>query len=270
MMETVGGKEELLLTLDVRAVGGIYPTALGVVLDGLKSEYVDQITASLVLKGGQGTMTDLAKEQLSTKDVVKIENKNWNWSNDTRTEPRFAILTVDKAQTEGTVITLDGLSSLKDNNQDMFQVRQGKVREGLPMLRAEVRLIGKEGLTGAAREAQLEAFRELILDTNRQNFFIKVSGGKEIHMKGYAPTSAYKAKYDELVANDATLDKDVYYSNTKGSTWGVKMPVGARHAYESVPFREAYTGFANWVDTKGTSNKNWYENFDAEKTVRYW
>ena len=51
MMETVGGKEELLLTLDVRAVGGIYPTVLGVVLDGLKSEYVDRITASLVLKG---------------------------------------------------------------------------------------------------------------------------------------------------------------------------------------------------------------------------
>ena len=49
------------------------------------------------------------------------------------------------------------------------------------MLRAEVRLIGKEGLTGAERDAQLAAFRELILDTNRQNFFIKVNGGKEIH-----------------------------------------------------------------------------------------
>ncbi|MBE5695399.1 MAG: DUF4842 domain-containing protein [Bacteroides sp.] len=270
MMETVGGKEELLLTLDVRAIGGIYPTVLGVVLDGLKSEYVDRITASLVLKGGQGTMTDLAKEELSTKDVVKIENKNWNWNNDTRTEPRFAILTVDKAQTEGTVITLDGLSSLKDNNQDMFQVTPGKVREGLPMLRAEIRLIGKEGLTGADRDAQLAAFRGLILDTNRQNFFIKVSSGKEIHMKGYKPTSAYKAEYDELVANDATLDKAVYYSNTNGSTWGVKMPVGARHAYETVPFKVAYTGFADWVNTNGASNKNWYENFDAGKTVRYW
>ena len=85
---------------------------------------------------------------------MKVENKNWNWSNDTRKEPRFAILTVDKAQAEGTVITLDGLTSLMDNNQDMFQVTQGKVREGLPMLRAEVRLIGKEGLTGAERDAQ--------------------------------------------------------------------------------------------------------------------
>lgn len=268
MMETVGGKEELLLTLDVRAVGGIYPTVLGVVLDGLKSEYVDRITASLVLKGGQGTMTDLAKEELSTKNIVKVENKNWNWSNDTRKEPRFAILTVDKAQ--GTVITLDGLTSLMDNNQDMFQVTQGKVREGLPMLRAEVRLIGKEGLTGAERDAQLAAFRELILDTNRQNFFIKVNGGKEIHMRGYAPTSAYKAEYEALVAGDTTLDANVYYSNTKGSTWGVKLPVGTRHAYERVPFREAYPDFTKWVDSKGASNQKWYENFVDEKTIRYW
>ena len=268
MMETVGGKEELLLTLDVRAVGGIYPTVLGVVLDGLKSEYVDRITASLVLKGGQGTMTDLAKEELSTKNIVKVENKNWNWSNDTRKEPRFAILTVDKAQ--GTVITLDGLTSLMGNNQDMFQVTQGKVREGLPMLRAEVRLIGKEGLTGAERDAQLAAFRELILDTNRQNFFIKVNGGKEIHMRGYAPTSAYKAEYEALVAGDTTLDANVYYSNTKGSTWGVKLPVGTRHAYERVPFREAYPDFTKWVDSKGASNQKWYENFVDEKTIRYW
>ena len=262
MMETVGGKEELLLTLDVRAVGGIYPTVLGVVLDGLKSEYVDRITASLVLKGGQGTMTDLAKEELSTKNIVKVENKNWNWSNDTRKEPRFAILTVDKAQAEGTVITLDGLTSLMDNNQDMFQVTQGKVREGL--------LIGKEGLTGAERDAQLAAFRELILDTNRQNFFIKVNGGKEIHMRGYAPTSAYKAEYEALVAGDTTLDANVYYSNTKGSTWGVKLPVGTRHAYERVPFREAYPDFTKWVDSKGASNQKWYENFVDEKTIRYW
>ena len=275
MMETVGGKEELLLTLDVRAVGGIYPTGLGVVLTGLKSEYVDQITASLVLKGGQGTMRDLAKEQLSTKDVVKVENRSWNWDNDTRKEPRFAILTVDKAQEEGTVITLNGLTSLMDNNQDMFQVTQGKVREGLPMLRAEVRLIGKEGLTGAEREAQLAAFRELILDTNRQNFFIKVKDlndttkDKEIHMKGYAPTSDYKAKYDELTANNG-LNTGVYYSNTKGSTWGVKLPVGTRHAYERVPFREAYPDFTKWVDSKGASNQKWYENFVDEKTIRYW
>ena len=44
-------------------------------------------------------------------------------------------------------------------------------------------------------------------------------------MRGYAPTSAYKAEYEALVAGDTTLDANVYYSNTKVPTWGVKLPV---------------------------------------------
>lgn len=270
-MDAQGGKEELLLTLDVRAVGGIKPTALGVVLDGLESKYVDRISASLVLKGGHGTMTELARKELSTENVVVIEKRGWNWTDKRvdQAKARYAGLSVDKAQTEGTVIVLDGLVDLKDNNSDMFQVTPDKVKEGLPMLRAEIRLIGAEGLKGADRDAQLAAFRNLILDTNRQNFFIK-NGDKEIHMKGYAPTSAYKSDYDALVQGDATLDANVYYSNSKGSTWGIKLPVGTRHAYESVPFKEAYKDFANWVDAKGAQYKNWYEGFDPEKTIRYW
>ena len=62
----------------------------------------------------------------------------------------------------------------------------------------------------------------------------------------------------------------VINTNTKGSTWGVKLPVGTRHAYERVPFREAYPDFTKWVDSKGASNQKWYENFVDEKTIRYW
>lgn len=51
---------------------------------------------------------------------------------------------------------------------------------------------------------------------------------------------------------------------------GVKLPVGTRHAYERVPFREAYPDFTKWVDSKGVSNQKWYENFVDEKTIRYW
>lgn len=278
-MALQGSKEELLLTLDVRAVGGIYPTALGVVLEGLDKKFVDRVTASLVLKAGQGMMTDLVKKELSAEDVVFIRKDGWNWD-DKRvdaTKKRVATLSVDKAQAEGTVIVLDGLVDLKDDNTNMFQVTVDGMKEGLPMLRAEVRLIGKEGLTGDDRNAQLEAFRSLILDTNRQNFFIKVKDttspgakDKEVHMKGYAPTSSYKADYDEQVRNNSSLDANIPYSNVKGSTWGVKVPVGTRHAYESVPFKEAYKEFPDWVDSKGTTNKNWYEKFTDEKTVRYW
>lgn len=101
-MAIQGSKEELLLTLDVRAVGGMYPTTLGVVLSDLDSKYVDRITAKLLLKGGQGTMRELKKEELSAADKVIVDVPNWCWNNDTEGPNRFAKLTVDKAQTKGT------------------------------------------------------------------------------------------------------------------------------------------------------------------------
>ena len=271
-MAIQGSKEELLLTLDVRAVGGIYPTQLGVVLEGLDSKYVNSISASLCLKGGQGTMEPLGEELLSAKPKVEVKVPVWKWSIDADGTKRFAELVVDKTPAEGTVITLDVLSSLNNDKNDgtkkvYFQVTKDEIRTGLPMLRAEIRLIGKGDLEGTERIAQLEAFSKLILDTQRQNFFI-VANGKEIHMKGYKPTSAYQAKYDELVNADNTLD--AAYSNEQGYTWGVKLPVGTKHAYEGASFKEAYTGFINWVHTNGVEDKDWYLNPNVEKTVRYW
>lgn len=273
-MAKQGSKEELLLTLDVRAMGGQKPTKLGVILEGLESQYVDRITASLVLKGGQGTMTDLKKIQLSEEPKVIVDARDWKWEKDAKEVKRFAILTVDKDQPEGTVITLDGLRSLvnEGSESDFFQVTKGKINEGLPMLRAEIRLIGKEGLTGADRENQLKAFRNLILDTKRQNFFITAkdespgaTGDKEIHMKGYKPSSAFKERYEALAGQGAQ-----YYTNADGYTWGVKLPVGTKHVYEGEAFAEAYTEFTKWIEAKGADFKTWYQKPDAEKTVRYW
>lgn len=279
-MAIQGSKEELLLTLDVRAVGGIYPTELGVVLESLDKNYIDRITAKLMLKGGQGMMWDLGGKEVSTAtdSKVVVNVPKWNWKEDTDAPERFAKLTVDTESTKGTVdedrnrtvIVLDGLSSLKDNNQDLFQVTPGKIRLGLPMLRAEIRLIGKEGLSGVDREKQLSAYRNLILDTQSQNFFIKTTLGKEIHMKGYEPTSAYQAQYDEEVSKDNTLDNA--YSNANGYTWGVKLPVGTKHAQEGEAFKEAYPKFESWIKSNGASNKDWYliKNANEEKLVKYW
>ncbi len=273
-MAVQGSKEELLLTLDIRAIGGMYPTALGVVLEDLDSKYIERITAGLLLKGGQGTMRDLAKEELSADSKVEVRVPEWRWDDDAADIKRNAALTVDKTPEEGTVITLDGLSSLSDDKNDgsqkvFFQVTKGYITEGLPMLRAEIRLIGKEGLTGTEREQQLAAFRELILDTKKQNFFIKANG-KEIHMKGYEPTSSYRAEYDKHVAGDGNLQVDAPYSNKDGYTWGIKVPAGTKHVYEKCSFSEAYPGFEEWVNTEGASNPGWYLDCDSEKTVRNW
>lgn len=278
-MAKQGSKEELLLTLDVRALGGIYPTKLGVVLENLNKKYIDRVTAKLLLKGGQGTMEDLDKVELSTDSKVIVDVPNWRWSDDDASVSRNAKLIVDTTPTEGTIITLDGLTSLDNDKNDgskkvYFQTTKGAIREGLPMLRAEVRLIGKEGLEGAEREAQLKAYRDLILDTQRQNFFITAMG-KETHMRGYKPTSAYKEGYNKVAASvsgngNEAMDENIPYCNKNGFVWGIKVPAGSRHAYEEEPFDKAYPKFNDWAKSNGASNKDWYLKFDPELTVRYW
>lgn len=275
-MAIQGSKEELLLTLDVRAVGGRNPTKLGVVLENLDKNYIDRITAKLLLKGGQGMMWNLGGKELSTDSKVVVDERGWQWGTYAVTTKRTSILTVDTEPKEGTVITLNGLNTLRDEDykDDFFQVTPGKIETGLPMLRAEIRLIGKEGLSGIDREKQLSAFRNLILDTRSQNFFIETNEGKkegtdisiikEIHLKGYEPTSAYKAEHPEMIFGD--------YTNTNGYTWGVKLPVGTKHAYEREPFKKAYPKFEGWIESNGASNKDWYliKNADEKKLVKDW
>lgn len=255
LLPAQGYKEGLLLTLDVRAKGGVYPTKLGVVLGGLDPKYISEIVSRIVLKGGQGTEQELATGT-NTAEVREINGKK-----------QYCKVTVD---TKGgaPVIMLDGLADLGDKT-NFFQVTPGYIEEGRPMLRAEIRLTGlnRSELTKAEGDAQLGAYRELITDTQRQNFFIVTNTSKEIHMKGYRPTYSY-TNYD--ADSQGLMMDNVPYCNKNGFVWGIKVPVGVAHASEKILFTEAYPKFKEWVESDGSKNKDWYLYPADGKAIRYW
>ncbi len=255
LLPAQGYKEGLLLTLDVRAKGGRYPTKLGVVLGGLENQYIDEISSRIVLKGGQGTEQELA----TGTDFAEVREING--------QKQYCRVTVD---TKGgaPVIMMDGLSDLGDGT-NFFQVTPGYVEEGRPMLRAEIRLTGKNRseLEKAVGDAQLAAYRALITDTKRQNFFIVTYDGRETHMKGYKPTYSY-TDYDTH-SKGLMLDNTTY-CNANGFVWGIKVPVGVAHASERVLFADAYPKFKEWVESNGAKNKDWYLYPADGKVIRYW
>ena len=118
-----GYKEGLLLTLDLRAKGGYYPTKLGVELIGLDKKYINEITSRILWKGGQGTEEEMVREETGG-DFVEVNMNTYK-------------LTVD-AKTGNPVIMLDGLSALGDK-QNFFQTTEGYIVIGKPMLRAEIK-----------------------------------------------------------------------------------------------------------------------------------
>ena len=245
------------MTLDVRAKGGRYTTKLGVVLGGLDKKYIKETTVRIVLKGGQGTEQELA----TGTDMAEVREVNG--------QAQYCKVTID-TKGDSPVVILDGLSDLGDNT-NFFQVTPGYVEEGRPMLRAEVKLTGVNrsdaGVTKAESDAQLAAYRELITDTKKQNFFIVTHDNKEIHMKGYKPTYSY-TNYD--TDSKGLMMDNVPYCNKNGFVWGIKVPVGIAHASEKVLFSTAYPKFKEWVESDGAKNKDWYLHPAAGKVIRSW
>ena len=166
---------------------------------------------------------------------------------------------------------LDGLSALGDK-QNFFQTTEGYIVIGKPMLRAEIKFAGKNRseITDNEGKNQLEAYRNLILDTKKQNFFIVTNDNKEIHMKGYEPTRFY-TNYDVDAAKaDVEMINGIPYCNKNGFVWGVKVPEGVKHTYERVPFAEADPQFTEWVQSNGAQNKDWYLAPLYGKVVEAW
>lgn len=255
-------KEGLLLTLDVRAKGGNFPTKLGVELIGLDNKYINEIASRIVLKAGQGMMDEL---KVGT-DLVVVEKELGGV---------MYTLKVD-ATTGNPVITLDGLTELSNPTYDkdkFFQVEKEHIQIGREMLRAEIKLTGKNRSELSAEESkdQLEAFRNLILDTKNQNFFIVAKNGndREIHMKGYEPTRQYIG-YDTDSKGGADMMAGIKYCAKDGFVWGIKVPVGVKHAYEYQPFKGAYEKFEGWFESNGKDNPDWYLYPTPETVVEAW
>lgn len=101
------------------------------------------------------------------------------------------------------------------------------------------------------------------------NFFIRrTDNGKEIHLRGYEPTAAFKAEYDKIVSeNSDILNPDIPYCASNGLVWGLKIPKGVNHAQEGIDFTKAYKFFGEWVTSDGKDKKNWYEE-NAGKEYR--
>lgn len=251
-----GYKEGLKMTLDIRAKGGVYPTRIGVVLGGLDKKYIDEDAAvtRIVLKKGQGM-----EEELAT-GVMKAEMSGTLFG-----KSQFCKVTVD-TQNGNPVIVMDGLSALGDN-VNFFQTTEGHINPGQGMLRAEITLKGKLRTTLSEGQDQLKAYRELVTNTNNQNFFIVTNTNKEIHMKGYRPSYLY-TNYEADSAGE--MMDGVPYCNKNGFVWGIKVPVGVKHAYEKVLFDDAYPEFRGWVTSNGVDNKDWYLHPVGGKVVEAW
>jgi len=99
--------------------------------------------------------------------------------------------------------------------------------------------------------------------TTFNTFIIPTSAGvitstnrKEVHMLGYSPSK--RANTSLFGNNDDRSSSSKYYVSRDNLSWAIVVPDEFRWPIEYKSIKLAYSGFANWVQTGGTENKDWW------------
>lgn len=257
-----GYKEGLLMTMDVRAIGGLITTQVGVALKGLDKKFIKTIDAKLMRKAGDGVKVGFSKVSHINRSGIIEEIEA-----DAQGGKQYKLY-IDTTQ-DDLIIYLDGLRNLADQER-FYQVDPKNVIEGVPMVRVEIEIKGDLRISSSDKQEQLLAYRKMITKTENQDFFIRKYDGKskEIHMRGYQPTYAYAERYSTDAGEWA--NEPVKYAGTNNFTWGLKLPAGTKHVQEKVDIKDAYPEYAEWVSSGGAENKDWYLHPDPEKVIKYW
>lgn len=99
------------------------------------------------------------------------------------------------------------------------------------------------------------------------NFFLQLdkNGGKEIHLRGYNPSSLY-GNYTKDA--EGLMNPQIPYYSNDGFVWGVKVPANGSHAQETIDVISAYPRFREWVTSGGLVNGNWFKYPELDKIIQ--
>lgn len=112
------------------------------------------------------------------------------------------------------------------------------------------------------------------ININNLNFFIvtdnKKAGRKEVHLKGYEPTSKGTR---HLFNSHSDAYNIAPYLSKDNLIWGLMIPSDKnspfKYPLEFTNIKKAYPAFEGWVTSLGTNNKDWYRLQNAEKENIY-
>lgn len=224
-------REGVNIILYFQAIGGEYPYRLGLQFDSLK---IGDVTDPGIIK--QNCMDGLTARLVS-------ENAE-----------------------DPLAFVIEGTENLKDKTGGTYFNTEKEYQLGASQRLASISITIplKTGYNNLEKQSIL---KNCAIQYN-QNFFLQHTdnGGKEIHLRGYQPTVAYK-NYENDRGNAVYPNPAVTYCNEKGLVWGIKVPNRIFHSIEKQDIKEAYPDFINWVSSGGKESRGWYNNYTPGKVI---
>lgn len=255
---------DLKVVLHFRAKGGSYPQAFGLKLENLLKEFVwDEAPAMYWSMSNHATCTEPLDAEVkwdNNRPVILVSGL------EKLTQKSFMDANGLAISSYATDPTPRYYNSINDGATKKTIANSGK---GLLTLTVTFR-----GNLAADHDKVVKHFRDAVMDTRQQNFFIVTEqAGKnyEIHLAGYEPTgfyTTYEADMNDKAAGKAIAkDANVKYRSAEGDVWAMKTPVLTRHATERSSFAMAFPQYESWLKTGSEEYATWYLNENANMEV---
>lgn len=88
--------------------------------------------------------------------------------------------------------------------------------------------------------------------------FLNETRGHEVHLPGNMPTDLVDESLFGTAADDTDLSAGRTYKSNNNLNWAINVPVSIPYPLETEDMTNAYLNFANWAQSGGTENTDWY------------
>jgi len=117
-------------------------------------------------------------------------------------------------------------------------------------------------------EVELSPAMDPFIFATEGKFRAGVLGGSpgralEIHLKNQAPTEAFDMSF--LRKNDDASDGESFFHTQSGMPWALELSQRWAHPLSGVDLIVAYPLFVNYVESAGSSNRDWYTIDNANR-----
>ncbi|RXE95033.1 LruC domain-containing protein [Pseudoalteromonas phenolica O-BC30] len=93
--------------------------------------------------------------------------------------------------------------------------------------------------------------------------------GLEIHLKNQSPTEAFNLSLLDADADDASAPlESLYFQTESGIPFALAIGAPWRHPHEKVDINRAYSNFADFATSNGSTSPRWYNQVNTNMTIQ--
>ncbi len=87
--------------------------------------------------------------------------------------------------------------------------------------------------------------------------------GLEVHLPNYAPSDLFDTDYFGQFDDDSSIAEGRYFVTSNNLPWAINIAEGFDWVIEFQDITGAYNWFADWAESGGTANNDWYKDFSG-------